>query len=265
VIFDASILTEEEWIHEFTYGKATITHELLHAIGFDHPHEGIVAPEEYDNDFYTQLSYNPAFASDYWWEYYPDGPMLADVAALQHLYGANNETRLGDDIYSFDSSSVFIGTIWDAGGVDTFENTGTVSAIINLNEGRPSAVGSPLDPEQLYNLWIAFGVTIENAIGGDGNDLLIGNPFANQLQGNGGDDILIGGPGPDVFVFNQSFDSDTINDFQIGEDKLLFDGIGEGVLSSYASGTKINFATEGTIYLEGVEITSILADDMVVV
>lgn len=40
------------------------------------------------------------------------------------------------------------------------------------------------------NVSIAYGVTIENGIGGSGRDVLWGNEVANRLEGRGGDDVL---------------------------------------------------------------------------
>lgn len=45
---------------------------------------------------------------------------------------------------------------------------------------------------------IANGVVIENARGGSGNDLIIGNAAANALTGNLGSDELYGGSGDDI-------------------------------------------------------------------
>src|SRR6185295_9598406 len=53
---------------------------------------------------------------------------------------------------------------------------------------------------------IANGVTIENATGGDGNDVLIGNDAANVLQGAGGTDQAIGGKGNDIYFVGQAGD-----------------------------------------------------------
>jgi serralysin len=59
------------------------------------------------------------------------------------------------------------------------------------------------------NFGIAYGVTIENAIGGSGNDTIIGNAVDNVLTGNAGadnltgkagDDTLDGGAGNDVML-----------------------------------------------------------------
>jgi len=55
---------------------------------------------------------------------YPSAPMLNDVAAIQYLYGPNNNaltSNLGDTTYTFDpSAAVIFQTRVDGGGVDTF-------------------------------------------------------------------------------------------------------------------------------------------------
>ena len=75
---------------------------------------------------------------------------------------------------------------------------------------------------------IANGVVIENATGGSGNDVLIGNAAANVLTGNAGNDTLLGregkdflsgGAGADKFVFSD-LSKDTILDFDSGVDTI---------------------------------------------
>jgi len=76
--------------------------------------------------------------------------------------------------------------------------------------------------------------SIENVIGGSGNDTITGNSAANRLDGGGGRDIiragggndtiiggagndtLTGGSGNDSFVFRPNFGKDVITDFQVG-------------------------------------------------
>ncbi|WP_205903200.1 M10 family metallopeptidase C-terminal domain-containing protein, partial [Pseudomonas viridiflava] len=84
------------------------------------------------------------------------------------------------------------------------------------------------------NVSIAKGVLVENAVGGSGNDVLVGNAAANDLKGGAGNDIIYGGggadslwggAGADIFVFGASSDSnraaqDTIRDFTRGQDKI---------------------------------------------
>jgi Ca2+-binding RTX toxin-like protein len=60
--------------------------------------------------------------------------------------------------------------------------------------------------------------------GSDGNDDLIGGVTDQLLFGGDGDDILFGDDGADVFAYNGLTDegSDTITDFDLGEDALRF-------------------------------------------
>ena len=76
------------------------------------------------------------------------------------------------------------------------------------------------------NVSIAYGVTIENAIGGSARDVLWGNEAANRIEGRGGDDVingyegadtLIGGSGNDLFVFTTRDRDDHIVDFTKGD------------------------------------------------
>src|SRR5690606_23545437 len=121
-------------------------------------------------------------------------------------------------------------SVWDAGGNDTFDFSGySADQRINLNEESFSDVGGLKG-----NVSIAAGVTIENAIGGSGNDVLVGNQADNVLKGGagnavlfggGGADELWGGAGNDIFVFSAVNDStpdapDWIRDFQKGIDKI---------------------------------------------
>jgi serralysin len=83
------------------------------------------------------------------------------------------------------------------------------------------------------NLSIAYGTTIENAIGGSARDVLWGNEVANRLEGRGGDDVLngfegadtlVGGRGNDLFKFTVVEKGDIIADFARG-DRIDLSGI----------------------------------------
>ncbi|MGJ8521702.1 Serralysin A [Carnimonas sp. R-84981] len=233
------------------YGRHTLTHEIGHGLGLNHPgayngssHAGYAASDyAEDTRQYSVMSY---------WEeehtgadfkgHYAAAPLLDDIVAIQTLYGANMTTRTGDttygfhsnterDYYSADSSDdILIFSVWDAGGINTFDFSGYADdQHINLNALAFSDVGG-----LKKNVSIADGVTIHNAIGGSGNDVLVGNDVANHLEGGAGNDVLYGGlgsdtlaggSGSDTFVYldtaeSTATDSDVITDFVSGEDLL---------------------------------------------
>lgn len=210
---------------------SSLLHEIGHAIGLKHPFEGSNRlPEALDSTQFSVMSYtegpNSLFlrvtqeGSSVRWASFnvqPDTPMLLDIAAAQYLYGANMSYRTGDDVYTFDPSTPFMRTIWDAGGSDTISIANfTRGSTIDLRAGSFSSISIPSDsaaawnwdqppPDATYdgtgNLAIAYGAVIENAIGGSGNDRIVGNDAANRLQGGGGDDTLDGGAGLDTAVY----------------------------------------------------------------
>ncbi|MDB9812700.1 M10 family metallopeptidase C-terminal domain-containing protein [bacterium] len=235
---------------------------------------------------------------------------IQDVAALQHLYGANLNTNADDTTYTYSSDNQVWDTIWDGGGHDTIVHEGRFDAYIDLNEGAVSHLGfhggtsftytasdfgtgrafnasnsgfsessdglvkvaadgstltywlnqgpngiddsyrlnvefidgdsffveitslSAIDTSFITgNVGIAYGVTIEDAIGGDGDDVLIGNRAANTLRGGLGDDSYTGGGNADTFLIEADFGMDEILDFEKGLDQLVFSGFASADVS----------------------------------
>src|SRR5262245_17795529 len=198
------------------YGFITYLHEIGHTLGLSHPGTynagaGTLtydASAEYFQDTrkYTVMSYwdaDDAEAVDHYnqsgvWSY-ASTPLLHDIAALQAAYGADLTTRTGNTTYGFNSNAgrdVYdftknlnpIVVIWDAGGTDTLDGSGYSTAqFIDLNAGSFSNMGYMTD-----NVAIAFGVVVENAVGGSG---------ADKIEGNSASNILTGGQGYDTYAF----------------------------------------------------------------
>jgi hypothetical protein len=212
---DVWLNTDAPWDDGFgpgSYGLSTLLHEIGHALGLAHPFEGATRlPLAEEGYAYSLMSYT-AFAGSpgSWVDYEPTTPMLYDLLAIQHLYGANVTYRAGDDTYVYLQGESYLETLWDAGGSDTIVwEASTQGGLIDLRNGDWSQLG---DARTYWNAdfsqsWldgstvsIAFGVQIENAVGGDAADRLIGNDAANRLEGRGGGDWLEGGPGDDTLI-----------------------------------------------------------------
>ena len=373
LVTDAQAYPKDGTAFTTAYGaeKSTVTHELGHAMGLDHPFKsdtntlhwfgdtdpagldtnrlGVKTGGSYDNPqtdapqetimtylspfggvipvMSTQPGYAP-IATD---RYSPIDLGVYDIAALQHLYGANMSYKTGDNTYSFDSNTPVFTTIWDAKGNDTLQQVGDLGAVIDLRGGEHMSrmglftsfsasfskqgledafatsgftakvkdfygvytddagtqhhvglvrlsgdtytyyadplmpanhdvtlkadvdyysgdtlyntqfaqmiaasdhpeydpfhqevggvnkVGVP-DASMAYNIGIAFGVVIEDAIGGDGNDVIWGNAAANTI---------ITGAGKDVVEYDTAanINGDTILDFS-ADDKINLTALG---------------------------------------
>lgn len=177
----------------------TVIHEVGHALGLNHSFDSGLSGAE-NSYLYTVMAYSN---TNPWSGNYPTTFMMYDIASLQNTYGVNTSYNNGDTVYNLESGKIW--TLWDAGGNDTLNGASLVdNLVLNLNEATFSSVGLT------DNMAIAFNVTIENATGGSGDDILVGNDADNILIGNagndafyesGGNDIIDGGDGDDMAVY----------------------------------------------------------------
>jgi len=191
-------------------------HQLFHTLGIDHPNDNPSIPfdEENNSKEFTLMAteYSTENVNEYMLNQetkytVTSTPMIYDIAALQHLYGANTLFNSEDTTYSYSPNTPFIETIWDGGGNDTldfsnFNNKNT----INLTDGHSSTIGFDVNWSMNNNFGIAFNAIIENAKGGSGADTITGNKYQNNIQGNAGNDTIAGGAGNDLLTGGEGDD-----------------------------------------------------------
>lgn len=247
------------------YAWHTMIHELGHSLGLKHGQEtggpaNVALPTAYDSiefSVMTYRSYVGAPLSGYTYEQWgaPQTYMMLDIAALQTMYGADytvhsenttyswspttGETFINGDVAIQPGGNRIFATIWDGGGVDTYDlsNYGT-NLTLDLTPGGYSVFSAVQQAYlgagnyargNIFNALLYQGNTaslIENAIGGTGNDTITGNDAANVLTGGGGNDTLLGGNNGDTLY------GGTGNDILYGQSGLdtIYGGDGNDII-----------------------------------
>jgi serralysin len=193
-----------------SYSFQTYIHEIGHAMGLGHGgnYNGSASygtDNQYTNDSWqaSVMSYfsqteNTSIDASYAFNI---TPMIADILAMQVLYGAATNQRVGNTTYGENSTAggyydqitglgnAITFTIFDNGGTDMLDfRSATSDQVIDL---RPETVSSVYG--LTGNMSITRGTVLENVISGSGDDIISGNSAANRIWGKGGKDSLSGG------------------------------------------------------------------------
>lgn len=273
-----------------SYAYQTFFHEIGHTLGLKHGHEasggnGSVLPADMDSLEFSVMTYrtyvnapiNGYTAPD---GSYPQTYMIADIAALQQLYGANFNANSGNTTYTFDPSTgqtlidgvsqgqprgdtnydgivedanTIFRTVWDGNGVDTydFSRYGADRQLqIDLTPGGWTDVDadSTFQAAYLGDGRFARG-QVFNALQyrGDARSLIenaIGGAGNDSITGNSASNRLDGGGGADTLSGG------------LGDDTYVVDQSGDSVIEALNSG--IDLVQASVSWVLGANIENLL-------
>ena len=147
-----------------------------------------------------------------------------------------NDTLCGDD----GSDTIF----GDNRGIDVAVGDASQKDCINGGKGDDLIYGN--EGQDVLN----GDAGNDTLIGGKDNDLVLGGEGDDLLFGDLGDDSLFGGIGSDRFVLGAGGGTDTVINFEVGQDKFVLTGglnFQQLLLSQTAGGTLLQVAATGEV------------------
>ncbi|NEX61934.1 DUF4214 domain-containing protein [Noviherbaspirillum galbum] len=189
------------------YTYEALIHEIGHSLGLKHPGnyngssgvgEAPFMPLALDNRKFTDMSYVNDPLRTAW----HSTPGLYDIASIQYLYGVNAAAASPTQSFTVGSTAPESRTLFSTAPGATLDAGNQCKPVtISLTPGTFSSVGVNADGTAAHdNISIAFGSTFTGAIGGAGNDVIVGNDLGDRLAGGAGNDTVTGGAGDDTIV-----------------------------------------------------------------
>lgn len=278
-----------------SYGYETVLHEIGHALGLKHPHDGDptlaghLDTQENTVMTYTYAGYNVTELGTF------------DLQALQHIYGSSadaaewsvqvkssgkvvidtsaaaetvlavgqntkilgrggNDTLIGREADDKLVGGTGLDTLTGGYGEDTLIGGKDSDVLIGgMDDGVYS--GSTNEADKLVG-----GGGRDTLSGGSGDDALIGGRGRDRLIGGDGSDQLTGGKHADTFVFVSAdyYEQEVITDFGRGADRIEFsntavDEFSDLVITQSGGSTQISYY--GYIEIELTGFTGTLTED----
>lgn len=189
-------------MNEGAYGYQVNLHELGHAVGLRHPHEG---PNPLDSSVDTQA--NTVMTYNVEWPYATELGIF-DVQALQDIYGTSDQ---------FDNWDISVGV----GDIVTIRTAAQSENVLGTDQ-KDVIFGFGGDDV------IRSGEGDDRVQSGNGNDTMIGANGMDSLFGGGGNDSIIGGINSSEYSGN-SGEADRL--FGGRGDDSIYGGAGDDVLN----------------------------------
>ena len=289
-IYSAQVIVPERILNTAS-PFSVFLHEVGHALGLNHPGEysklyGLVFEDEAmfanDSRHTTVMSYfgqddNPNIVQTVT-AASPDTPQIADIIAIQLLYGKPAGANEGDTTYGVGANTgtyldeVFAEwtsptdrdtnhtvTIYDTHGFDTLDySTDDTNQRIDLN---PEGVSDVFTNASLGTIIIARDTIIERYVAGSGDDNVTGNIADNVLEGRDGDDTLMGGEGNDTLIGGPGADA---LGGDAGLDTASYAGSSTAVTVNLSDGTATGGDAEGDTFTSIENLTGSAFDDTLI-
>jgi hypothetical protein len=235
------------------HGYMSLIHEVGHALGFKHPHQGNpTLPGDSDNSSYTVMGYNFYGASS--------GTIMPyDLLAFRYMYGTRS-LRSTNTTYSFpistdepqvSGSSILVSPnstkflIVDTGGSNTVDLSGLPGALggmrVDLNEGGWMIPNAAFQSTYFdYGSVVSIGTQINDVVSSPFNDTIYANSYTNTFKGYGagtsvGADIIIGAQNSDILDLS-AYPIGSVTQSVTGDDRIF-------TLGAFGSVTVRNFET----------------------
>ncbi|MGB3755477.1 MAG: calcium-binding protein [Rivularia sp. (in: cyanobacteria)] len=134
---------------------------------------------------------------------------------------------------------------------------GTIGGDLLIGTRSADKIYGSLGNDKLYGLKgddiLEGGQGEDELFGGRGKDKLNGGWGNDEIAGGSGNDILVGGEGNDKFIFHHIHtffrnDFDIIQDFQVGEDQIIFQGWGNIDTEEWLQQGNITDTSDGVIF-----------------
>jgi len=158
----------------------TSLHELGHALSLQHYFESPSISAETNTTTYSIMNYEIEREGHN--QIYPISPMPVDMLALHHIFGANPHTHAGNTTYQLHHLTTAypgyktISSLYDAGGIDTFDASQVMQDAIFINL-------RPYSRSNLGTCYLALpDIQIENVIASHFNNTIILNSLDNIID-----------------------------------------------------------------------------------